>query len=94
IADRFNRRNLMVIDDMIRSVIIFCLLLLLSVGKTSVVLIGVVMVLLAIISAMYSPVVMARIPLLGTVKKLEQANGIVNGVQAWSGVAEPVLGGV
>lgn len=68
IADRFNRRNLMVIYDILSSVIIFCFLLLLSVGKTSVVLIGVVMVLLAIISAMYFPVVMASIPLLVTEK--------------------------
>ncbi|WP_439741593.1 MFS transporter [Bacillus pseudomycoides] len=94
IADRFNRRNLMVIYDILSSVIIFCFLLLLSVGKTSVVLIGVVMVLLAIISAMYFPVVMASIPLLVTEKKLEQANGIVNGVQALSNVAAPILGGM
>lgn len=94
IADRFNRRNLMVIYDMISSVIIFGFLLLLSVSNTSVILIGVVMILLAIISAMYTPVVMASIPLLVTEKKLEQANGIVNGVQALSSVAAPVLGGV
>ncbi|MFJ8526457.1 MFS transporter [Bacillus sp. NPDC094106] len=94
IADRFNRRNLMVIYDMISSVIIFGFLLLLSVNNTSVIIIGVVMILLAIISAMYTPVVMASIPLLVTKKNLEQANGIVNGVQALSSVAAPVLGGV
>ncbi|MEH7459312.1 MFS transporter [Bacillus sp. JJ1127] len=94
IADRFNRRNLMVIYDMISSVIIFDFLLLLSVSNTSVILIGVVMILLAIISTIYTPVVMASIPLLVTKKKLEQANGIVNGVQALSSVAAPVLGGV
>ncbi|MGF9965984.1 MFS transporter [Bacillus rhizoplanae] len=94
IADRFNRRNLMVIYDMLSSIIIYGFLLLLSIDNTSVILIGIVMILLAIISAMYSPVVMASIPLLVAEKRLEQANGIVNGVQALSSVAAPVLGGV
>lgn len=94
IADRFNRRNLMVIFDFTSSAIILCFIFLLSAANTSVILIGVVMVLLAIISAMYSPAVMASIPLLVAENKLEQANGIVNGVQALSSVAAPVLGGV
>lgn len=94
IADRFNRRNLMVIFDFTSSAIVLCFILLLSAGNTSVILIGVVMVLLAIISAMYSPTVMASVPLLVAENKLEQANGIVNGVQALSSVAAPVLGGV
>lgn len=94
IADRFNRRNLMVIFDFASSTIVFCFLLLLAAGNTSVILISVVMILLAMISAMYSPAVMASVPLLVTENKLEQANGIVNGVQALSSVAAPVLGGV
>lgn len=94
IADRFNRRNLMVIYDLISSVVILCFICALSIGNVSVILIGVVMILLAFISSMYSPVVMASIPLLVAEKKLEQANGIVNGVQALSSVAAPVLGGV
>ncbi|MEN1936147.1 MFS transporter [Paenibacillus sp. 102] len=94
IADRFNRRNLMVIYDLISSAVILCFIFALSIGNVSVILIGVVMVLLAFLSSMYSPVVMASIPLLVAEKKLEQANGIVNGVQALSSVAAPVLGGV
>lgn len=94
IADRFNRRNLMVLYDLISSIIILCFILLLTAGNTSVILIGVVMVLLATISSMYSPTVMASIPLLVAENKLEHANGIVNGVQALSGIAAPVLGGV
>ncbi|HDX9579081.1 TPA: MFS transporter [Bacillus pseudomycoides] len=94
IADRFNRRNLMIIFDFASSAIVFCFLLLLAAGNTAVMPIGVVMFLLAMISAMYSPVVMASVPLLITENKLEQANGIVNGVQALSSVAAPVLGGV
>ncbi|MGE7839543.1 MFS transporter [Lysinibacillus sp. NPDC093712] len=94
IADRFNRRNLMVIFDFISSVIVFSFFLLLVGGNTSVLIIGIVMVLLATISAMYAPTVMASIPVLVEDNKLEQANGIVNGIQALSNVAAPVLGGV
>ena len=50
------------------------------------------MVLLSFISAMYTPAVMASIPLLVSEQKLEQANGMVNGVQALAGVTAPVLG--
>ncbi|MFD3450552.1 MFS transporter [Microbacteriaceae bacterium 4G12] len=94
IADRFNRRNLMVIFDFTSSAVVLCFLMVLSSGSASIILIGIVMVLLAMISAMYSPTVMASIPLLVAETKLEQANGVVNGVQALSGVAAPVLGGV
>jgi len=94
IADRFNRRNLMVIFDFTSSAIVFCLFLLMSAGNTSVMLIGVIMVLLSIVSALYTPAVTASIPLLVEERKLEGANGIVQAVQALSGVAAPILGGI
>ncbi|MEC3052430.1 MFS transporter, partial [Bacillus tropicus] len=94
IADRFNRRNVMVIFDFINAAIVLSFIVLLFIGSVSILLIGTIMFLLAIISAMYSPVVMASIPQLVPEKKLEQANGIVNGVQALSNIVAPVLGGI
>ncbi|HAU34701.1 MAG TPA: MFS transporter, partial [Lysinibacillus sp.] len=94
LADRFNRRHLMVLFDVINSVVVLIFYLTLWTEYHSVLGIGVVMVLLSIISAMYSPAVMASIPLLVREQHLEQANGIVNGVQALAGVAAPVLGGI
>lgn len=94
VADRFNRRNLLVIYDIACGLSILLFILLLHLGISPVPLIAVVMVLLAIVSAMYSPVVMASIPLLVPKEKLEQANGIVSGVQALSGIAAPVVGGI
>jgi MFS family permease len=94
IADRFNRRDLMVIFDFSSCAIIFSLLLLLPVTRDSVILVGIVMVLLSVISALYTPAVTASIPLLVEEKKLEGANGIVQAVQALSGAIAPVLGGV
>ena len=94
IADRFNRRDLMVIFDFSSCAIILIFMLLLPIAHDSVVLIGTVMVLLSIVSALYTPVVTASIPLLVDEKKLESANGIVQAVQALSGAVAPVLGGV
>ncbi|TEA47302.1 MFS transporter [Bacillus sp. BH2] len=96
IADRFNRRNLMVIFDFINTAIVLSFIVLLFTGSVSVsiLLIGTIMFLLAIVNAMYAPVVMASIPQLVPEKKLEQANGIVNGVQALSNIVAPVLGGI
>ncbi|MCY9547894.1 MFS transporter [Lysinibacillus xylanilyticus] len=94
IADRFNRRNLMVIFDFMSSIIVFIFFAMLAIGNSSVLLIGVVMVLLSFVSAMYAPTVMASIPVLVEEEKLEQANGIVNGIQALSNIAAPVLGGI
>ncbi|HDR7738359.1 TPA: MFS transporter [Bacillus thuringiensis] len=94
IADRFNRRNVMVIFDFINAAIVLSFIVLLLTESVSILLIGTIMFLLAVVSAMYSPVVMASIPQLVPEKKLEQANGIVNGVQALSNIVAPVLGGI
>lgn len=93
IADRFNRRNLMVIYDFSSSFIVLCLVFMMISGNASVLGIGVVMVLLSIITAMYTPSVSASVPLLVEEEKIESANGIVTAVQAMSSVAAPILGG-
>ncbi len=94
IADRFNRRNLMVIFDFTSSVVVMCLFMLISVGFADVWLVGITMVLLSIISTFYTPAVTASIPLLVPTEKLESANGMVQAVQALSGIIAPILGGV
>ncbi|HDR4892506.1 TPA: MFS transporter [Bacillus cereus] len=94
IADRFNRRNVMVIFDFINAAIVLSFIVLLLTESVSILMIGTIMFLLAVVSAMYAPVVMTSIPQLVPEKKLEQANGIVNGVQALSNIVAPVLGGI
>ena len=94
IADRFNRRSLMVIFDFTSSAIVLSLILLMNAGSISVFMAGVTMVLLSIVSALYTPAVTASIPLLVEQQKLEGANGLVQAVQSLSAVAAPVLGGI
>ncbi|MCL2054237.1 MAG: MFS transporter [Oscillospiraceae bacterium] len=97
IADRFNRRNLMVIFDFSASAVVIVLLILLILqggGYLPVVVIGVFLVVLSMISSMYQPAVQASVPVLVCEEKLASGNGIVTGVGALSGLLGPVLGGV
>jgi len=94
IADRFNRRNLMVIFDFISGIIILLLYLTLLAVPSSVVLISIAMVLLSIVNALYTPAVTASIPSLVAENKLEGANGIVQAVQPLSFAAAPFVGGI
>ena len=94
VADRFNRRNLMVLFDFTSGIIISLYYLSLCLGGTSIFLTGAVLILLSVISSMYGPTVTASIPLLVKEEHLEGANGLVNGVQALSNVAAPLIGGM
>lgn len=94
LADQFNRRNLMVIYDFSSGFIVIGLFFLMTEGKPSVVMISAVMVLLSIISTMYTPAVNASVPLLVADNKIESANGIVTVVQALSDVVAPISGGI
>ncbi len=94
IADRFNRRNLMVIFDFASSGIVLFSALLLGLGLLNVLSVGIIMTLLAIISFIYQPAVQASIPRLQKEENLETANGIVTGVAALSSLAGPVAGGI
>ncbi|MDR0518134.1 MAG: MFS transporter [Fibromonadaceae bacterium] len=94
IADRFNRRNLMVIFDFSSSAIVLLLILLMGTGTIPVAAIGAILTILAIISSMYQPAVQASVPTLVSGDQLAGANGIVSGVGALAGLLGPVLGGV
>ena len=94
IADRFNRRNLMVIFDFSSSAIVLLLLFLLGTGHAPIAVIGVILAALSIISSMYQPTVQASVPVLVGKEQLASGNGIVTGVGAFSGLIGPVLGGV
>jgi MFS family permease len=84
----------MVLFDFTSGAIILSLTLLMRAGNDSVFIIGVAMVLLSLVSALYTPTVTSSVPLLVSQKKLEGANGIVQAVQSLSAVAAPVLGGI
>ncbi|MCL1820386.1 MAG: MFS transporter [Oscillospiraceae bacterium] len=94
IADRFSRRNLMVIFDFSSGAVVLVLIFLLSTGNAPIAVIGVILAVLSVISSMYQPTVQASVPVLVVEEQLASGNGVVTGVGALSGLLGPVLGGV
>lgn len=91
LADRVNRRGIMVVLDYTTAALIAgYALFFLDNGISPV---AVVMVLLSIIQSVYQPSVQASIPVLCGDEYLERANGVVIQVNALAGLLGPVLGG-
>lgn len=93
VADRMNRRNLMVILDFSYGVITVGLIVLLFVGYT-VELLGLVLMLLSVISSFEAPVVQSCIPLIHTKENLVKANSIISQVVMLANLIAPVLAGL
>lgn len=92
LADRVNRRNIMVALDFTTAGIIAVFTILFGFSD-SLILIGAVMILLAVIQSCYQPSVQSSIPVLATDENLERANGIVVQVNALATLAGPIIAG-
>ncbi|MFJ7664186.1 MFS transporter [Lysinibacillus sp. NPDC097162] len=93
LADRVNRRNIMVGLDVITALV--CLLFLTQIGSNQIVfLVAGVMIVLSIIQSMYQPAVQSSVPILVDSHYLLQANGIVVQVNALANFLGPILGGM
>lgn len=92
LADRINKRNIMVILDYFTAALIFILTVLL--GRVNLVaLLLVVLILLYGIQGAYQPTVQASIPALVTEENLMPANAVINLINSLSGLMGPVIGG-
>ncbi len=94
IADRFNRKTLMIGTDIINGIISFSLLLVFLANQANLVVIAIAMILFGFIGATDTPVVTAIIPSIAEKDRLEAANGILQAVQSLSGILAPILGGL
>lgn len=93
IADRVNKRNIMVLLDTCTAVMIVLFGLMLG-TLPLIPLITVTLMLLYGISGAYQPTVQASIPLLVDSKLLIKGNAVINAVGTLSGLLGPVIGGV
>ena len=93
LADRVNKRNIMVGLDFCTTALISVFYLSLGVLPT-VPLFIVVLMLLYGISGTYQPAVQASIPLLVSSDKLMAGNAVINQVNTLSGLLGPVIGGI
>ena len=93
LADRINKRNIMVFLDFLTALLTAGFLL--SMGQLSPeALICVVMMILSAIQAVYQPSVQASIPFLQEKDNLMTANAIINQISALANLIGPVLGGI
>ncbi|MBL1230781.1 MFS transporter [Enterococcus sp. BWB1-3] len=94
VADRFNRKTIMVGLDTANGLFSLLLLIAFLFNQTSLIVITIAMILFGFVGSMDTPVVTAIIPSLASQDKLESANGILQGVQSISGIVAPILGGL
>jgi len=93
IADRVNKRNIMVILDFSTGILIILFYLL--VGKIDIVpLMAVTMIILFGIQVAYQPAVKASVPALVETEHIMQANSIVDVINSLASMAGPVVGGI
>lgn len=93
LADRVNKRNIMVVLDLITAGIIVALFLSIEVLPLVPLLIVVLMLLFGI-SGAYQPTVQASIPALVASDQVLSASAVVNQVGALAGLLGPVIGGM
>ena len=93
VADRVNKRNIMVTLDFLTAVLVFVFLLLMDVANLTALLTVTLMLLYGIAGA-YQPSVQASIPALVSSESFVAANSVINMVSSFSSLAGPVLGGI
>lgn len=94
LADRINRKKIMVYLDFISSGIIGGYAFLLLTGKDSTALIAVVMFLLSVTYTLYAPSVSAVLPQVVSEDNLMRANGVVSQVSSLANFLGPILAGI
>ncbi len=93
IADRINKRNIMVILDFLTAAVIIVFSVLM--GKVDLVfLITVTMMVLFSIAGVYQPSVQASVPALVSAEYFMTANSIINTISSFASLLGPVLGGI
>lgn len=92
IADRVNKRNIMVVLDFMTAGLVIVVLVLLE-GVNPVTLIFAALFVLYGIQGTYQPAVQASIPILLPADRIMQGNAVVNLVSSFSGLLGPVIGG-
>lgn len=93
VADRVNKRNIMVVLDFSTAGLILLFTLLLGRAPLVPLMVACLMLLYGIAGA-YQPSVQASIPLLAGPEQLTSANAVINMVQTLSALLGPVIGGV
>ena len=93
VADRVNKRNIMVLLDFVTALLLLGFALLLR-GEWLIPLVTVTLMLLYGIAGAYQPAVQASIPALVPQERIVEANSVVNVISSLAALAGPALGGI
>lgn len=93
LADRANRRNIMVVLDALTGVCVLCATLFFSTNN-DIAVISILLVVLSILAAFETPTVHACVPQMQTGDNMIKGNAVVNQIAAVSTLAAPILGSV
>lgn len=93
VADRINKRNIMVLLDFAAAAVISVFSLLMNVMNLTVLLTVTLMVLYGIAGA-YQPAVQASVPALVSPENFMAANSVINTISSFSSLLGPVIGGI
>ena len=94
IADRMSKKMLIVISDVLKTATISILAIMLFTDRGTVIIFGIVITVFTFVQTVYSPSINAGLPLILKPEELIRANGIMQGVNGFSGIASPILGGL
>ena len=93
LADRADRRNIMVALDALTGLSVFCAAVILP-GKHALFVIGALLVVLSVFGAFETPTVQSCIPQMLTGDNIIRGNAVVNQVASVSYLTAPLLGGI
>ena len=93
LADRMNRRNIMVVLDVISGLSVFAVFLLFGEGS-GIYLIGTLLVVLSVLGAFESPTVQACVPQMQSGDNILKGNAVVNQISAVAAFTTPFAGSI
>ena len=93
LADRMNRRNIMVVLDVISGLSVFAVFLLFGEGS-GIYLIGALLVVLSVLGAFESPTVQACVPQMQSGDNILKGNAVVNQISAVAAFTTPFAGSI
>lgn len=94
IADKYDKKRIMVILDLISSAVIGFYTIFLFTGNDSEWIVGITMFLLSVTYTLYAPAVSSSLPDIVTGDELVSANGIVSQVNSIANFLGPILAGI
>lgn len=93
LADRANRRNIMVTLDMLTGITVLCTVVFLN-EQNAIMAIGILLVTLSILGAFETPTVQACVPQMQTGENIIKGNAVINQVASISYLVAPMIGGI